>query len=403
MGRQVVLFYPHLVGAGGAERLLLEELAAFRGAGWESRLAAFHVQQEALFDRDDIHDAIDIIGHRTLPAKLYGLRRYLKARRPDLVVAHAHNAVWYLWLAGLGLGIPYVSHIHGTLFWFHDETLKYALVNRKAFAPIRESLVGHREFIPEEHSFSPPKRIVNEVLAMLDQFSVRRSKAIITLTEQLQWEIRQLYGRASIVARGCLDEHMLARVDGNRSRQTLNLPPGRMLLSVGRLDPRKRVDVIVRAFAQVSDEFPDAYLVVGGTGPERESLGHLVATLGLGDRVRFTGFIPDRDLPAYYAACDVFVFPSWTSSGITPYEALAQGARVVLTSEASEPILDDPNVFVADPDPGPTAEAIRKALAAPEVRPSDVRDYSWAHYFEPILAVGDKIVGPSSTPSVARS
>lgn len=396
MSRHVVLFYPDLIAPGGAERLLLEELHAFLAAGWAARIVTYRLDERALFGRNDLRPAVTTLRRHSLLGRLLRLRHYLRQQRPDLIVAHSHTAAWYLGLASLGLGIPYLVHIHGSLFWFPEDRLKYALIHRRVFPTIRSSLAGHREFIPEGRHFSVPMRVFNELHALVDWYTIRRAAGIITLTAQVQWEVEQLYDRPSIVARGCLDDHMLQRLNRDEARQVLGLPPGSILFSVGRLDPRKRIDVAIRAFALVADEFPAAYFVIGGSGEERPRLEKLATNLGVDERVRFVGFIPDEQLPQYYAACDLFIFPSWTSSGITPYEALAQGARVVWTSEACEPVLTDPNVFVADPSREATAAAIRRALATPRGEPTDVRQFSWWHYFAPILALSEAVF--ASTP-----
>ena len=103
------------------------------------------------------------------------------------------------------------------------------------------------------------------------------------------------------------------------------------------------------------------------------------------ERVEFLGFIPDAELFDYYAACDIFAFPSWTSSGITPYEALAVGKKVVWTSEADEPVLRDKYVFVADPTVEDFARGLEEAINADVKGKADLSDYyTWGKYFETV-------------------
>jgi glycosyltransferase involved in cell wall biosynthesis len=159
-----------------------------------------------------------------------------------------------------------------------------------------------------------------------------------------------------------------------------------VVFSVGRLDPRKRIDVLIRAFAEILQQYDDVHLVIGGTGDEEARLKDLAHQLGISDRVVFAGFSPDSDLFDYYAACDVFAFPSWTSSGITPYEALALGRKVVWTSEADEPVLDDSRVFVADPNVGDFARGLSEALGARVEGKPDLSAYTWEKYFDTVYA-----------------
>lgn len=110
-------------------------------------------------------------------------------------------------------------------------------------------------------------------------------------------------------------------------------PPvwGWRLLYVGRLDPRKGIDTLVRAVALLP---PAATLEVQGTGDPAEEarLQALVAELGLGDRVRVERVLR-AELPDRYRAADVCVFPSeWEEPfGLVPIEAMACGTPVVAT------------------------------------------------------------------------
>jgi phosphatidylinositol alpha-1,6-mannosyltransferase len=83
-----------------------------------------------------------------------------------------------------------------------------------------------------------------------------------------------------------------------------------LLLSVGRLQRRKGHDVVIEALHRLRDHTPVIRYVIAGNGEERPRLEARVGELGLRDRVSFAGVVPDDDLPAYYAACDVFVLPN---------------------------------------------------------------------------------------------
>src|SRR3712207_1863503 len=102
------------------------------------------------------------------------------------------------------------------------------------------------------------------------------------------------------------------------------------ILFVGRFnEPRKGFSYLLRAMPLVRQQFPDARLVVAGTGrPERYA--------GLMERhgvtgVDFLGFVPDEEKPRYYASCDVFCAPSigGESLGIVLLEAMASGKPIV--------------------------------------------------------------------------
>ncbi|MEO0101218.1 MAG: glycosyltransferase family 4 protein [candidate division WOR-3 bacterium] len=81
------------------------------------------------------------------------------------------------------------------------------------------------------------------------------------------------------------------------------------LLFVGRLVERKGVEYLIRAFAEVRKETP-AFLTIIGDGKEREKLETLAKELGVGEAVRFTGFISSPELERYYEMCDIFILPA---------------------------------------------------------------------------------------------
>ena len=123
------------------------------------------------------------------------------------------------------------------------------------------------------------------------------------------------------------------------------------LLYCGRLDPRKGVDLAVRALA----ELPDARLrVVGGGDPAyREELSTLAEELGVADRVSFER-LPHRHLAAAYEAADAVLFPvRWEEPwGLVPLEAMAVGTPVVASGRggSAEYLEDEANCLLAAED-----------------------------------------------------
>src|SRR4029077_1525718 len=93
-------------------------------------------------------------------------------------------------------------------------------------------------------------------------------------------------------------------------RDRLQLPQGPVLLSVGRLIRRKGFDLVMRAVAELSAEFPGLSYVIAGRGAERDALEELARTLGLADRIRLVGQVDDLTKWALYQIADVFVMPN---------------------------------------------------------------------------------------------
>ena len=380
---KVVLFCGGLMGAGGEERLLLEEEKFFREKEIETTVLTFSLDKSALYDyKPEKLEVINAGSSRV--SQVLALRRKLKQIKPDMIIASSSSNAVYLYLATMFTSIPYIAHIHGTFFWFIEDTIKYALIHKKVFSEIRESVIGHKEFIPVHPQCSFKRRIALEFSAIIDYLAVRKARKIITLTDQLKWEIEKLYGKDAVVARGCLPAEALSYHPKEDVRQKIGLQNKKIIFSVGRLDPRKRIYVLIKAFAMILPKYDDIYLVIGGRGPDQERLERLTTELGIVDCVKFLDFIPDSKLFDYYAACDVFAFPSWTSSGITPYEALAVGKKVVWTSEADEPVLGDKHVFVAEPNVKDFARGLEEALNTDVEGNVDLSDYTWDKYFETV-------------------
>ena len=389
--KKLVIFRAALTVPGGAERLLLEEERYFRERGMETLILTFSFDQRALYNYQPKKLKALKVGHSKLK-RVLALRRTLQQITPDLIIGSSSNDAVYLYLATMFTSIPYIVHIHGTLFWFDDENLKYALIHRKVFDEIRNSVAGHKEFIPPRFRGNLGKRLIAEVLAVLDYLAVRKAKKIIVLTDQIKWEVKKLYGKEAMVARGCLPPEVLSYHPKQDIKTKLGLENKRVIFSVGRLDPRKRIDLLLKAFSKITSRCDDVYLVIGGIGSEKERLENLTRKLGIMKKTKFVGFIPEKELLDYYATCcDVFAFPSWTTSGITPYEALAMGKKVVWTSEADEPILNDKHVFLADPNVEDFARALEEALNTKVGGKLDLSGYTWDNYFETVYVAAREV------------
>jgi glycosyltransferase involved in cell wall biosynthesis len=117
--------------------------------------------------------------------------------------------------------------------------------------------------------------------------------------------------------------------------------------TAARLIERKKVHVLIEAFAAFRREVPDARLVVIGDGPERPRLEKRVAELGASQAVHFTGHVSHREVVNRIAESHVFVLPSVRESlGTVYFEAMSQGVPVVGT--VGEGIAD----FIADGEDG---------------------------------------------------
>jgi 1,2-diacylglycerol 3-alpha-glucosyltransferase len=107
------------------------------------------------------------------------------------------------------------------------------------------------------------------------------------------------------------------------------IPDRPVLLTVGRLDPEKKLDHVLRATAGAMGAI-DFCLVIVGKGVHQSALKRLARSLGITDRVVFTGYVPDEDLPFLYAMSRCFITASIAElQSIATMEAMASGLPVI--------------------------------------------------------------------------
>lgn len=134
-------------------------------------------------------------------------------------------------------------------------------------------------------------------------------------------------------------------VDGSAVRDRYRLSDRPVAVCVSRLVPRKGQDMLIRALPLVRRRVPDAALLVVGTGPDAERLRRLARSVGVDDRVVFTGEVPWAEVPAHFAAGDVFAMPCRTRKagldveglGMVYLEASATGLPVVAGDSGGAP------------------------------------------------------------------
>jgi phosphatidyl-myo-inositol dimannoside synthase len=199
-----------------------------------------------------------------------------------------------------------------------------------------------------------------------------------------------------------VDIRRFTPADSEESRRRLGLQGQRILLTVGRLQRRKGQDMVIRAMPALRASIPNLRYVIVGSGEEEAHLRSLALQLGVGTCVSFVGAAPDRDLPDYYRACDVFVLPNREEAnqdiegfGIVFLEANACGKPVVggRSGGTSDAVLDGVTGLLVDGE-SPSALTLalrsllqdeqRAAALGTEGRRRVVESYSWERVTEEI-------------------
>jgi len=141
-------------------------------------------------------------------------------------------------------------------------------------------------------------------------------------------------------------------------------PYGNYVLSVGRIESVKRVDLIIHAMAGVD---PGLRLVIAGDGTQRVNAERAAEEAGVADRVTFLGAVGDDELIGLYAGALAVVYPPFDEDfGYVTLEAFLARKPVVTCSDSGGPnefVVDGVNGFVCAPQPGELSAAISRLAA----------------------------------------
>lgn len=169
-------------------------------------------------------------------------------------------------------------------------------------------------------------------------------------------------------------------------RQKYGLEERPYVLAVGTVQPRKNYQMLIRAFRPVAMQLPYNLVFAGGKGWLDEEMKSEVERQGLKERVRFTGFVADEDLPALYCGASMLVFPSlYEGFGLPVLEAMACGLPCIISDASSLPeVGGDAAIQLPPTNETMWAEAMlglltdeNKQAEMIEAGFSQVRSFSW--------------------------
>ena len=322
-----------------------------------------------------------------LPAQLCaftnGVLRVEAAHEPgyfDLVHSHYWLSGQVGWLAKERWGVPLVHSMH-------------------TMAKVKNSSLAEGD-APE-----PTSRVVGEAQV------VDNADRLIASTAAEAEQLIDLYdadpARVVTVAPG-VDLDVFTPGDPAAARRRLGLDPDAvMLLFVGRIQPLKAPDVLLRAAARLVADDPglrDRLVVAVVGGPSGSGLAHpehlqkLAGSLGIADLTRFVPPVAQPLLADYYRAASVTVVPSYTESfGLVAVESQACGTPVVAAGVGGllTAVSDGRSGLLVDGhEPAAYAEAIRRIVSSPSLRDQLARDgvahaarFGWGATAEQVLDV----------------
>ena len=238
-------------------------------------------------------------------------------------------------------------------------------------------------------------------LATMTRRSVRRADYVIAVSQQTRDDLINLCGahpETVVVVPNGVDSTVRRITDAPalesfRARHRL---PESFLLFLGTLQPRKNVEGLLKAYARVKDEVSIPLVIAGARGWGDSPIFRLVRELGLVEYVQFVGYVSPRDLPLWYSAATIFVYPSlYEGFGLPVLEAMACGTPVITSSVSSLPEVAGNAAVLVDPhDIDALAGAIRELCGSPEARAALSRagqqratTFTWMRTAEKTLAV----------------
>jgi len=238
---------------------------------------------------------------------------YLK--KYDLIISHLYPMNWLASKAKRKYGTKYI-------FWYHgisDPNLQPYLYERIYF----------RLFI------------------YLTQMTTKNADHIVSVSRYARDEFKQYAGKDSEVIYNKPDLSKYHRgIDGSKIRAKWNLDSDPVILNVGRICPPKCAHLLIQAFQDVKKEIPDAKLILVGKPTYDYYCKQLQESAD--ESTIFAGFVPDEELPYYYAACDLYATCSlWETYNIPVAEAQASGKPVVAFDIGPHPeILDSNGILI---------------------------------------------------------
>ncbi|MHB8093431.1 MAG: glycosyltransferase family 4 protein [Candidatus Aminicenantales bacterium] len=211
--------------------------------------------------------------------------------------------------------------------------------------------------------------------------TARRADRIITGSSYSRDHIVRAYGirpeKIAVVPYG-ISERFGAPLDESEIEKTLaGLKIRRpYLLSVGRLNPRKNLAALLRAFTDLKTRrgLPHTLVIAGRKDYGTETIYREARGAEPGDVV-FTGYVPEGDLPALYRGADIFIYPSlFEGVGLPVLEAMASGVPVITSNTTSLPETAGDAGLVVDPeDWRRIADAVERVLDDGDLRDDLVR------------------------------
>jgi len=238
---------------------------------------------------------------------------------------------------------------------------------------------------------------------------VANCEQIVAATEREREDLILHYGasptKIAVIPCG-VNLDLFRPIDKETARRRLRLDHEKVMLCVGRIDPLKGLDQLLRALTYIRGNEAPRLMIVGGdqhSQDEVHALQRMARELHIEERVGFVGAVAQEKLPLYYSAADICVISSYYESfGMVALESLSCGTPLVATDVgAMRHIIrnNEAGRIVEDNTPRQLASTISDLLSQTqdqaqgvETRRAAMAEFSWANITEMMLREYDRVL-----------
>jgi glycosyltransferase involved in cell wall biosynthesis len=255
---------------------------------------------------------------------------YKKLEKYDIVISHFYPMNWLAYLARKKYKIRYIYFNHGV-----NTT---GLMN------------------------SIHQKVYMWAFSFFTNFTLKNIDEAYSVSKYLKRDFEKVSGIKSKVMYNPIDRKRYNKsVNGNAIRKAYNIKNYKLILYVGRIAPHKGIHLLIKAFRIVKEQIPNSKLLIVGK-PTFPDYFKKLKKLANKDII-FTGFIEDRMLPNFYAACDVYATASlWEGFNMPAAEVQACGKKVIAFDIGSHPEIVKNGILVKKNNLKSFANAIIKIL-----------------------------------------
>lgn len=260
-------------------------------------------------------------------------------------------------------------------------------------------------FLHYPHLFKPFNRWY---LSTLTRLSAKRADAVIAISESTRQDVISAFNVPSekvhtvyCGADASFQPLPSTEIEAFRTKHQL---PQKFIFRLGTIEPRKNVEGVIKAYAEwrARDKSAPPLVVAGGKGWYYQQVFKLVESLNLQDSVFFPGYVPQADLPLWYNAASLMVYPShFEGFGLPVLESMACGTPVVTANVSSLPeVAGTAALMVSPTDTTALSRAMQSAFEdetlAQSMREKGLRQaakFSWAKAAQQTTEIYTQVLG----------